>query len=199
LRFGLVCLVVPLVIGCSSATPQKNDPLLGSTPVPVPKNAPEAKESRGVPDLPAPSASTSPAALAGAVVPQLDGGKDLRIGSDAGNRSGAPGVTLSRPQPIDSNSGPGARAEPVTPSAIIPAGGPAPITSIDAGLRLLEARGVKGFRLEYLRDSNQWRCSCSVASRQNPSSNVKQTFDARAADAVSAVRAVVEQVERDNR
>jgi hypothetical protein len=64
-------------------------------------------------------------------------------------------------------------------------------------MRFLDQRGMKGFRLEMLRETGQWRCSCSIPTRQNPT--IKQTYDTTAADPQAALRAVVEQVERENR
>jgi hypothetical protein len=92
----------------------------------------------------------------------------------------------------------GSAAPPPPSSAgfVVPAGGPGAVQTIDQGLKALEQRGARGFRLEFQRDPAQWRCSCSVPNRQNPA--YKQTYDTTAADPLSAVRAIVERVEREN-
>jgi len=57
---------------------------------------------------------------------------------------------------------------------------------------------MAAFRLELERETGQWRCTCSIPDRRN--SRLLQTYAAtRATDPAAALRAVVEEVERDPR
>jgi hypothetical protein len=57
---------------------------------------------------------------------------------------------------------------------------------------------MTAFRLELERDTSLWRCTCSIPDRRNP--RLKQTYSAtRAADPAAALRAVVEEAEREPR
>jgi hypothetical protein len=79
---------------------------------------------------------------------------------------------------------------------IVPAGGvPAAAGSVDQALQALESRGVKGFRLEQQRDTGEWRCTCSIPNKQNPT--IRRTYLKAAADPLSAVRAVLDEIDRD--
>src|SRR5262245_25886012 len=166
---SVLWLLAPLLAGCSSNSNQPKDaPILGIN-VPPPKEA--SPTARGGPDRPlppltSPSAATSPAALAPGAVPKLENDRDLRIGgqdSADSARGKVSGVSLLRPTPTSDTS------TPPTMQPIVPAGGiPPTASSVDQALQTLEARGVKGFRLEQQRDTGEWRCTCSIPNRQNP-------------------------------
>src|SRR4051812_30420697 len=109
---GMLCLLAPLLSGCSGASaPPKNDPLVGGG-APIPKDGAGAGAGafakvpdKPVPVLPAPSGATSPAALASGAAPRLDGDRDMRIpsggdSSAAGRGQSPSGLTLGRPEPV---------------------------------------------------------------------------------------------------
>ncbi len=205
---GMLCLLAPLLSGCGgSAAPKTGqDPLVGLNAPPIPKEVtPTAKGPlQPVPALTAPSAATSPAALATGAVPTLESDREMRIpsGSDpaAAWRGQSPtGVTLSHPV-ASHDSGPERSLTPVPAvGPLAPASGSSAATgSIDQMMHFLEGRGVKGFRLEMSRETGQWRCTCSIPERENPS--YKHTYDTQetaATDPQSALRAVVEKIERE--
>lgn len=182
-----LCLPALLLAGCSGSTRLPNDPLNGGGPAlaatdkapPVPVAA-AAGTPGPLPALAAPASTTSAAALAPGAMPQ-------RGGQGAGGA-----VSLSRPQPIAGDSNP-ARLQPMTPVTLT--GGSGGVSSIDRGLETLKARGVKGFRLDLQPDTGQWRCICSIPKV----GTIKQTYSTSAGDALSAVRAVIEKVEQENR
>ncbi len=213
-RAGVAWLSGLLLAGCAGA-PRKagDDPLLGKLPaVPVaPAAGAVAKGEQGpLAALPAPSSSTSPAALANAAVPKLDGDRELRIGpppsaklgGPSGDEGGkgrptaeAPGkATISKPEPLRAAAD---LAKAPTLQPVTMAGGTTVLVqSVDHGLTILEGRGMKAFRLELQRDTGQWRCTCSLPDRQNPS--LKKTYDTQARDRLAALRALIEQVEKEN-
>jgi hypothetical protein len=196
---GALCLSALLLAGCSGGAQvaDNRDPLKGNQP-PLPvvakgeiKPVPLAGGATPYAIQPAPSSATSTAALASAGTGQRNGGQDLRGGAAATATPASTGpVTLSAPQVVKDT------ATPAHLQAIIPAGGPG-MQSIDQALKELQSRGVQGFRLERLRDTGKWRCICVVPSPEAPA--VKQTYDIQdAADPLSALRAVLEQVEQNS-
>jgi hypothetical protein len=179
--------------GCGgTARSGGNDPLVGGGPA-LPAETARAKE-QPLPAVPAPSASTSPANLASGAVPALEGSRDLRIDGTESGRSRAPvtGASLTTPVPV--GSGPGS----LPPVPVVPMGGtpPAPASSLDL-VRVLEQRGMQGFRLERNRETGQWRCTCSIPNAQNLA--VKNTYDATAADAPAALQAIIDKIDREPR
>lgn len=202
LLIGLLCLSAGLLTGCSGGTPPKNgpDPLIPGPPIPKEGATARGAQDKPLPVMPAPGGATTNAEIAAGAVPKLDKERDLRIPGDKDPtdswRDNTSGVSLGTPGPARA----GGSLPPVpTVGGFTPAGGPTggAITSVDQGLHALERYGVKGFRLEQQRETGQWRCTCSIPNKDKPT--FKQTYDTTAADPLSALRAVVDQVERDNR
>jgi hypothetical protein len=205
----MLCLPVLFVMGCSGNRPPKNDPLVGINAPPLPKEnkgagavakSNDRDPNKPLPALPAPSADTSPAALASGGVPKLDGERNLRMDDkDAGKdpaaswRGKSSGVSLGPPDTPPDPTPPRSSGD-IKPVGAVSA---APALDLRQMIASLEQRGMKGFRLDQQRDSGQWRCTCSIPSKNNPS--VKQTYDHTAADPEAAVRAVLDQVEKDTR
>jgi hypothetical protein len=212
---GVLSTVYGLLSGCAAGDrPAADpDPLLGAV-----SGRPAARTSTPTPaatlsapaPLPAPSSSTSTAALAPGAFTPLDPTHDLRIGAGGGSatgaagdawhgRTGAPDVALRQPEPTNGGA---------TPRAVLPvsASGPAPapvttaagsVTTFEQAQVLLKAHGVVWQRLETWGEGGEWKFSCSVPNRQNP--NLRQNYEARAGDQLAAVRAVLEQIEREQR
>lgn len=140
-----------------------------------------------VPAMPVASGGTpSTAALAAGGGPKpLTGGTDLRIGAaPAGAWQGQnkDAATLRQPEPTVQ---PVARARGV-------AGGR--ITSYEQAMSVLTTRGVKWRRLETV-ENNESKFTCSIPSPQNPA--VSRTYEARAANDLAAIQAVLDQIDRD--
>jgi hypothetical protein len=200
------------LVGCGGGAGGNNlqpDPLLGKEqPVPVVSGAaaatttPKSEPASPLPVMAAPTPAVSTAALATASAPLLDNARDLRMGPPpAAKLTGAAPVgatgtpsyaTLSTPTPAGNPSdvSPLTRLEGVTPVPAV--GGDGPWSAL---VKRLQDRGMTAFRLELQRDGS-WRCGCSIPDRRNPS--LLQTYNTKqpAADAMSALRAVVEEVER---
>lgn len=200
MKYGTICLPVLLLMGCSGSNTPKNDPLVGLNAPSLPKAGAGAvaKGAEGpLPALTAPSAETSAAALASGGVPKLDGDRNLRLDDKDPTATwrgqSAAGVSLGKP---DLNGG---SSTPQPIDDITRVSGPGTLTTNDLRqmIRSLEQRGMKGFRLDLQIATGQWRCTCAIPKRSNP--NEKQGYDTMAKDPESAVRAVLDQVERDNR
>jgi hypothetical protein len=83
---------------------------------------------------------------------------------------------------------------------------PAPNVAYTTGLRAdsyqqlqdaLTARGVTWQRLETIGDTGEWKFNCSVPNRQTPNLNRRNV--ARRRTDLDAIRAVLEQIDRDQR
>jgi hypothetical protein len=204
-----------LVIGCAGDNRSTYDPLIGGTPagqrapmapppVPTPVAA-ASSSSAALPPLPVARSSTSPAALAGGTGQSLDGSHDpLRIGDPQPGggawKGSQTGVVLNRPEPaVDaaprSNLPPLPGPPPTIPGYALTAG--ARTMTYEQGQALLSARGVKVQRLESTGENNEWRFTCAVPNRQNP--QISRTYEARAADPVAAVRAMLDQLDKEQR
>jgi hypothetical protein len=183
-----------------SSTP---DPLLGGPSAPTPaktSSQPAATPVTVLPPMAAPRFSSSPAALAAGTAGSSD----------------SPELRISSPQPAsDSWAGrdPSARAAGAALRGIQSAGdstnppdSPAGATSVSLPSSQVttyeQARDILASRGDIVqrppeRDPNTglWKFSCSLPNRQDPSRH--RTYVATAADSLGAVRAVLEQIERE--
>lgn len=215
---GLVCGALLILTGCKSSGQKKPagpeyDPLLGGMPAPpaAPSGAPSASRINGNNVLPLerePGATTSTAALTTELNPPEDRGPKLRMGENAGRaRLDGPrdewrdpsesGVTLKQPEPL--------RATPIRPaggeasslppkSTITRAGGvTSRIESVDQGLIQFQRRNAIT-DLKLLPDG----LVRFIAIVPNASGgSTRQRYEYIAEDALTAVRAVLAQIERD--
>jgi hypothetical protein len=202
-----------MLTGCSDFGQSLGfDPLLGGPPLrPATAGAPPAAAPTPLP-LPTANSSLSTAALAAGGPRPLDSGQDLRIGSpiaSAGNdgwaRQGSSnpdgsGVTLQPPQPISEAppkrdlvavSNPGLPRDPPGPSSA-----PAGIATLEQAQKELDARGVLWQNLVKVGPNGEWKFSCSIPNRQNP--RQQRTYEFRASDPIAAIRAVLEQIDKDS-
>jgi hypothetical protein len=220
LSFGLL-----LQAGCSGLNPGTgDDPLVGGPPIPqaalikTAATIPPPPNPVAVPPAPASANSVlSNAALASAAPRTLDDGQDLRIGAPAGGTgnenwarqglasgtgqlAGSSGAILRLPEPVTEPaprpqltpvSNPGSSPGPA-PARNAPAAGNA--TSFEQLQAQMVSRGVLWQRLEMVGDTGGWKYSCSVPNRQNPT--LRRTYEARASDPVAAIRAVLEQLDK---
>ena len=222
LSFGLL-----LAVGCSGLNQGTgDDPLVGGPPIPqaaATKTAaaiPPPPNPGTVPPPPATANSIlSNAALATAAPRTLDSSQDLRIGAPAGNpgndswaRQGPAGGTgqlasgsgailrppesVTEPAPrreLTTASNPGSSPDPAVAARTAPAAANA--TSFDQLQVQMVSRGVLWQRLEMVGDTGGWKYSCSVPNRQNP--KLRRTYEARANDPAAAIRAVLEQLDKE--
>jgi hypothetical protein len=192
-------LLLAFLAGCGGGATGKGsrmgagDPLAGPVKPVATAGVSIGAPTGGVPPVPAPSGPTTTAGLATGTVPSFNAGRPGPSAPPSGWREpGAPKLGA----PVPPTRGSAAPSIPSPSGPVVLAGGGGGVQTIDQGVKALELRGARGFRLELQRETGQWRCSCSVPNRQNPAS--RQTYDTTAADPLSAVRAVVERVERDN-
>lgn len=207
---GLSGLLV--VVGCAtdngnrtplSSTPAV-DPLLGGPPVAGrPIAQPTSSNGSTTPSTP----STSPASLA----PRTGGGEPSSLDPNGGIRirSSAPTSPTVTAPPASVEGWHGAPAGP-TPS-VPPSPPPAPERPQGGGFSLfgnrsadinpllasLRQRGATFQRLETWGNEGEWKFSCSIPNRQNP--HIRRTYEAKAADPLLAVRAVIDQVDKEQR
>ena len=190
-----------------------------STLPPTPRSA---LTDRQLPELPAPNPKITAAGLAAGQEQMLDSAPRLQIAInpptpkpvDPGpwRNEGSAVVTPIVPvspvtPPIDAGpwrgqgvtlQGPTSAGDPRL--TIVPVAAPAgqsKVETLQKGIDLLEGRGVTMHRLEKTEDG-QYKFLCLLPDRQNPTTFHR--YEARAAgDPVNAVRAVIEQIDRDGR
>jgi hypothetical protein len=156
----------------------------GTQPAPAPARS-------SLPPLAAPTSASSTAALAsGGNLNPLDPRPDLRAAPPPGSvpRAGAAGATLRAPEFTPASQPPQVTAV----GGFRPVGAGSQATTFEQLQQALRARSAWQ-RLETLGEG-QWRFTCSVANPQNP--NVRRTYEATAADPVTAMRATLEQIDR---
>jgi hypothetical protein len=208
---SLLTLFLSFTAGCSyfnhSTANTGVDPLLGGPPVPAAgKTAPQqsAAPVSVLPPLSAPSSSSSPAALAAGPARPSDTSGDLRISNP--QASSGPGGWVGR-DPNPQRNGSGAVLLGVQASGELasrPDSSPvynpvslnsSQVTTIEQAQKILAGRGVLWQRPQPLQDNSGWEFSCAVQNRQNP--NVTRTYTGKAPDLVGAMRAVIEQIDKD--
>ena len=196
---------LPFLTGCSGFNEALgNDPLLGGPPL---RAAAAATAPPGpVAALPPPAANStlSTAALAAGAPRPSDAAPDLRIGSSGpstgndgwgspsstGQAAGGSGALLRPPEAITQ---PAPRQELATVSN--PGAPRDRAITYEQAQEEMKKRGVLWQRLEMVAESGEWKYSCSIPNRQDP--KLRRTYEARAADPVSAIRAVLEQLDKD--
>jgi hypothetical protein len=132
----------------------------------------------------------------------LDPGPALRIGGnpDASGNNGwrGPGdVTLKQPESLNSFA---ARTEtrPLPAVPVVPASPPATVRGASPEGFLLSqvtARGATFQMLQTWGESGQWKFSCAIPNPQNP--HVRRNYEALAGDPLSAIQAVLDQIDHD--
>ncbi|MGE3806883.1 MAG: hypothetical protein AB7K24_19625 [Gemmataceae bacterium] len=217
------------LLGMASTGSSTPTPPAPPTPVTnaTPTAQPTGKGLTPLPPPP-PTALTSNAALAGATPNRTyDPSNDLRIpGRPDPYGIGAPaptprpttfappafnppptppasnstGVVLSRPVAPTPTATPTSNRPPnPTPPAPPPpaSNGSGQAFSYEEAQRLLKARGVNWQRLETWGDKGEWKFSCSVPNPQN--AFISRNYDAKAMNYLDAMRAVLEQMDRERR
>jgi hypothetical protein len=217
----LLCLLL-LLIGCHAESPRpavNTDPLLGPVGVQpaatpgISAVSPTPAPAGPLPALPVPGSATSNAALAPGWNQTLDPNRELRI-SDNPAGAGAPAwrgpgdVTLSQPQPANSSLAARTDVRPLPPAPVTPAApaapvyAPPPVTARGASpeaslLAQVTARGAKYQVLQTWGESGAWKFTCAIPNRQNP--NIRRTYEAQAGDPSSAIQAVLDQIDHEQR
>jgi hypothetical protein len=182
--------------------------------------------STGATALPGTHSMTSPAALAGGTLPAPENPRgDLRIDAPpvvpaslpggAAARGAAPsGVQVGGPEPVPESTSriaplaaPGGGFQPVgavtpgtpTPAASVPLSTPVANMTFEDALKYLKQRGVIWQRLETWGDQGQWKFQCSLPIPGSP--NIYRTYvtDPLPYDPLTAVRIVLDKIEKDQR
>ena len=200
---AIACLMV--LAGCQTGR-LDHDPLVGGAPLPPgplpPRSTGNAVAAGQVPPPPAPSNTGSLASLTAGPTQTLDSTHDMRVpvtpvpGSTAGGPAGA---LLHGPEPVnDGSSRLTPIAAPGSTSGLTLVGGP-PRDSHAQILEELRARGASRFNLVAVGDTGEWKFSCSVADK--PNADMLQRYESRAfgEDGLAAMRAVLEQIDRERR
>jgi hypothetical protein len=199
-------LCLPCLTGCAGESNLTSDPLVGGPPLRT--AAQPASRSTPLPPLAAPSSATSPAALARGAFQPLDPEHHLQIasgGSKPGNVTwrGQGGVVLNQPQSVPQTTpilippAPAApTGEPRSASPLVLTGGTR-ADSLEEALAQIDSRGATWSRLETWGDNGEWKFSCSIPVKQTP--GIRRTYEARARDRLSAIRAVLQQIEQEQR
>jgi hypothetical protein len=187
-----------LLAGCATDSQFASDPLLGEAPAPRQTAPPPLAPVRqaAVPPMSAPTGSTSPAALAsGGGVERLEPWPAARVVGRTGNppawkgETPPPGAVLQAPQPIPDGA---ARFETAPGFTLV--GGVRALT-YEQAQAMLAAYGVTWQRLESGTEPGEWKFSCSIPNRQN--ANIRRFYESRAGDPLAALRAVIEQIEKE--
>lgn len=211
LAFALVTMS-GLETGCSNlnrnTSTNNADPLLGG-PGLKPTSAaaaPQASTPVAVLPTPAPSNGTpSTAVLAAATPLPMDSSRDLRIGNPASSpgsdawagqgittAGGSSGAVLQHPQVVVE---PASRSDPVPPATIASLPGGTGINSIEQAESQLTSRGVVYEQWTFVKESGQGEFKCSLPNKQNP--RLRRTYVGKGPDYLTAVRAVLEQIDKD--
>jgi hypothetical protein len=198
-----------LLAGCSSFNPGTMagvDPLLGGPPLtnPAPTKPQPSAPVTALPPNPAPGSAMSNAALAAATPPPLDANRELRIANPRSKNANDPwagpvnaavsngsGAVLGAPQPL---------AEPAQQLEDKPIYTPAArdnriATPLEQVKAQLTAHSVVWQKLEKTGENGEWKFSCAVPNRQNP--KLRRTYLAVGADELAVMRAVLEQIDKE--
>jgi hypothetical protein len=192
---GLVPIAAALLAGCAPDYFSHNDPLFGSPPPHPPGAAvaagPTVAPPTGVPPLPQQSPSGTPAALASGGRGPLDPNRpELRIGTDTSTPTwGGPGVALQPPQPAGGASVP-LQPKPAADLQLTSTGSTATYEQLKAQL---VARGASVITVTANAETGETTLTCLAPVSGRPGEH--QRYDAKARDEVSAMRAVIEQMD----
>jgi hypothetical protein len=222
-RLLLSAVVLIVLAGCESGfgSKREGDPLVGihGSPAPVPvtgtTNNPTAKASAGpIPQLPASYNAPGTAPMAGGDTATSENARDLRMTTDtvtpaslpsAGAARGvAPGVTVGNPEPAQ----PGTTSNLATPPVVgglgtaasappPPGGGAANIRTYEDAKRFLDQHGVNWQKLSG--DEGEWKFACGIPNPSNPHINKNYETKKPFPDYLSAMRAVIAQIEETPR
>ena len=163
--------------GCAGDNRLAGDPLFGGlAAAPArPAVATPAPQVAALPPVPIPNTGNNAALAANGSRP-LDSTYDLRMGNQA--------------QPAGSWAG-----QPAANNMALASIAGSRISSFEQVQAMLTARGVVWQELRNVGDRGEWKFSCSIANPQNRSIN--RVYEAQAQDYLSAMRAVLEQVDRE--
>jgi hypothetical protein len=212
--------VLIALAGCESgfgSRQQQGDPMLGihSQPTPVPAsgsaNNPSAQASSGtIPPLPSSYTTPGTAPVAGGETGTAENARDLRMTTETvapasqpstgAARGVAPGVTVGNPEPANPGSTSnlvtpptsGVSMPPTTPPP--PAGSAGTIRTYEDAQRFLKQHGVNWQRLSG--DDGEWKFACGIPNPSNPHVNKTYQTSKPFPDYLSAIRAVITEIEQ---
>ncbi|MHB1423413.1 MAG: hypothetical protein ACYC3I_09520 [Gemmataceae bacterium] len=201
-----------LAVGCESGfgSRRQGDPLLGiqtpATPQPAPippSSTPPAQASAGqVPPLPATYSAPGTVPVAGGETATPENGRDLRmttsplsptsLPTSGAARGVAPAVTVGNPEPVPPA---GTTANLATSP---PLGAASNIRTFDDAQRYLKQRGVSFQRFE-MEEDGRWKFECSIPNPANPKIGKTYVTNTKFSDPLSAMQAVIGQIEQSPR
>lgn len=186
-----------------------------------------ASTGTGATALPGTHTMTSPAALAGGNLPAPENPRgDLRMdvapvvpaslpGGTAVRGAAPSGVQVGVPEPVPESTSRiaplaatgGSSFQPVgavapgtpAPAAAVPLATPVANMSFEEAQRYLKQRGVIWQRLETWGDQGQWKFQCSLPIPGSPNINRTYVTDPLPNDPLTAVRIVLDKIEKDQR
>jgi hypothetical protein len=209
-RFRLVCcsLLFGLAAGCESnfVTRQQGDPLLGIHAAPksvespsAPSNATAQATSGPIPPMPSSYAATGTAPVAGGETATSENPRNLRMAGDpvapasvpsAGAARGAPPtVRVGNPEPAPTvGTTANLAASPVSSASA------ANIRTYEEAQQFLQQHRVTWQRMS--QDDGEWKFACGIPNPSNPHVNKTYQTSKPFPDLLSAMRAVIAQIEQ---
>ena len=206
--------------GCESGFGSKsaNDPFNGfhAPPPPTPVSAPgdvpgqAAATTDRVPPLPSSYTAAGSAAVAGGETATPESARILRIPSDTNSpvgqlaggaaRGAAPSVTVGSPEPATPGTTahlvPMSGGSPQTTGATTQVIGPAAtVRTFEEAQQFLKLHNVNWQRLD-MEDDGRWKFECSAPNPRNASMNTTYRTNRPFPDPLSAIRAVIVQIEQ---
>lgn len=209
--------------GCegTSGGRRQGDPMLGfqppSAPAPAPSdpgNAGAVASSGSIPPLPASYTTPGTVPVAGGETATPENVRDLRMTTDtavpaspqgtAAARGSAPAITVGNPEPAPTGVIANATMPPAS-SVAGPAAPPPPppaskgvnIQSYEDAQRYLKQHGVNWQRLSG--DEGEWKFACGIPNPSNPRMNKTYQTSRAFPDDLSAIRAVIAEIEQASR
>jgi hypothetical protein len=164
--------------------------------------------------MPAAYTASGPAAVAGGEMATPENARDLRMAGDAvappvlpaggAARGVAPGVIVGNPEPAGTDST--SRLTPAAAGTLQPLGAPMPappppgtaaanVRTFDEAQQFLKQHGVNWQRLD-MEDDGRWKYECSIPNPANSRMNRTYQTSRPFPDPLSAIRAVITQIEQ---
>jgi hypothetical protein len=224
-RDGLLLPIAALLAltGCQGGYGSKQgDPFMGVHAPPMPASSAGGTAvspvggtqtaSNTPPSLPGSFAVPNQAALASGTTQTPDDPRDLRIktpplmqvtSSDGTARGAAPSnIQVGGPEPMPESTSKTVPT-PVASAGIRPPNGavapppPVGIATVEQALQYLKQKGVVWWRLDG--DRGQCKFQCALPNPGSKNKGLNRIYEIKATDSLSAVRAVIDQIEKEQR
>jgi hypothetical protein len=220
LLFPASCFLVCLVFGCESGlgSQVQGDPFMGVRAAPkatqtvgVPNNPPIQPASGPIPAMPSSNSAPGTAPIAGGETATPESSREMRIPGDpvspaslpsaGAARGAAPAVNIGNPEPAQTGTTANLPMTPASAGLGMPAPAPAPtggtadnIRTYEDAQRILKQHGVSWQRMSG--EGDDWNFSCGIPNPSNPHINRTYQTSRPFPDLLSAMRAVIAQIEQ---